>query len=418
MTVLFLSLSVLFCSKGGDDRGNGTTTLSVWETYNNEEHSLFMELIHEFENRHPDVRFSVQRIPFTGADAKILSASATRSTPDIARVDCAMVTKLAARNAIVPIDTWVDPQHLSSLNQAALSSNRWNNKLYGLPDQVTGAALFYNKALFRNAGLDPEKPPKDWDQFIETAKRLTDPSKGVYGFGMRNSLWWTFPFFSTFGATFLKEIDGRRTCALHEPEGIRALQFKVDLYQKHAVEAGAWRAGAINPDTGFQNQKYAMVLNGPWKLKNLENSGMEFGVTLIPEGPAGTATNVGGTNMVIFRTCENRDIACTFLEYLTSSKSQALWAEKLGQIPVNLDSYPMIGQDVSPHLKTFMEQMKRAVPRPNMESYDEIENAINPEMEAALTGKLSVKNALKRSAEKINRILREEDERLSGDNNI
>ena len=397
------------CSKGKEDGASDRVTLTIWETYNNEEHNVFMELVSRYENEHPGVTISVQRIPFTGADSKILSACATRSTPDIGRVDCALVTKLAAKKAVIPIDAWIDRTLLSSLNQAALSSNMWNDRLHGLPDQITGAALFYNRSLFRDAGLDPDDPPEDWDVFVETARKLTDPSRGIYGFGMRNSLWWTFPFFSTFGATFLEVSENGRRCALDSPEAVSALQFKVDLYQAHKVEAGAWQAGAITADTGFQNGKYAMVLNGPWKLKTLETLDLDFGVSLIPRGPAGTATNVGGTNMVVFRTCEHPDTACAFLTYLTSAEIQALWARKLGQIPVNLDSYPLIEAEAGPHIGIFMEQMKSAVARPNLVSYDEIETLINPEMEAALSGRKPPRDALRAAVGKINRVLEEED---------
>jgi ABC-type glycerol-3-phosphate transport system substrate-binding protein len=220
---------------------------------------------------------------------------------------------------------------------------------------------------------------------------------------MRNSLWWTFPFFNTFGAPFLSE-DGR-TCLLDSSEAREAFQLKVDLYQKHGVEAGAWKAGAVDPDMGFQNGKYAMVFNGPWKVRTLQKAEIDFGVALIPAGPRGTSTTVGGTNMVIFRNSEHQKEAADFLAYLVSSAVQAHWANELGQIPVNLNAYSEVDTLKHPYMKVFMEQMKTAVPRPQVPDYPHVENLVNPELEIALSGEKSVQDALSAVAKKVNKFL-------------
>jgi multiple sugar transport system substrate-binding protein len=223
---------------------------------------------------------------------------------------------------------------------------------------------------------------------------------------MNNSLWWTFPFFFSYGAGFLTE-DGK-TCLLDSPEAVSAFALKVNLYRKYKIEGGAWQAGAINPDAGFRNRKYAMIFSGPWSIKSLTDAGVPFGVALVPAGPAGSATTVGGTNMVIFHK-ETKDLALKFMKFLLTPEIQAFWANELGQIPLREDAIPLIDTAKHPYLKTFIEQMKYATPRPPHPNYTEIELTFNAEMEAALSGQKTPEQALKDAVKKVNeKILKEE----------
>jgi multiple sugar transport system substrate-binding protein len=223
-------------------------------------------------------------------------------------------------------------------------------------------------------------------------------------------LWWTFPFFNTYGAKFISaDLD---SCLLNSPEGISALQLKVDLYQKHKIEGGAWITGGKGAREGFTNNIYAMIFTGPWDIEQLKKENKHFGVCLIPKGPKGTSTNVGGTDMIVFKTSKHPKSAFEFLKYLTSADVQVKWSNSLGQIPVNIDAYSRIDSLKYPELKVYMEQMKTAVPRPQIASYEDIETIINPELESALTGQKTVKSALDSAVRKINARLKEDKDPL------
>ncbi|MEA3431159.1 MAG: extracellular solute-binding protein [candidate division WOR-3 bacterium] len=378
-------------------------TISIWVSYNDEEYRTFTEIVQNYEEL-KGVKVKIQRIPFDGTEQKVLTALATRTAPDIARVDCAFVSRLALRGGVCALNEFGAGELVDELVPAAVSGNIIDGKIYGIPDQTNCLCLFYNKRLFREAGLDPEKPPSTWEEFISYGEKLTDVEKEIFGFGMRNTLWWTLPFFYTFGARFIDE--GK--CVLNTEEAVEGLQFKVDLYSKYKIEAGAWKSGAVDPDMGFQNDKYAMVLSGPWRIKILLNIGIDFGVGMIPKGPAGTATTVGGTNMVIFRGTKDKELAFDFLKFLVSKENQTRWANELGQIPVNVNSFDDVDLIKHPYLETFLHQMKTAVPRPVIPDYPAVENVVNQEIEAALSGKRSVEETLSVITEKVNKLLEEE----------
>jgi ABC-type glycerol-3-phosphate transport system substrate-binding protein len=388
----------------GCGRGQGeSATLTIWQTYNEEEYPVFKEIVESFKTAHPDVTIDVVRLPFAGAEPKIQTALTTRTEPDIARVDVSFLAKLAGKNALLDLGPHIPSDFRDEILPVALSSCYYNDTLWGLPDQTNGLCLFYNKEHFRRAGLDPERPPTTWDELISYGRKLTNKDEGVFGIGLSNSLWWTLPFFYTHGASFLSE-DGTH-CVLNSPEGVAAFQLKVDLNRKYGIEGGAWRAGGIIHDLGFQNGRYAMILNGPWAVESLKRTGIDFGVGLIPAGPVGTATNVGGNNLVVFRSTDRPELAAAFLQFVASEETQRMWASRLGQIPVNVRAADVITSEEHPYLAVFVEQMKTATPRPQVMGYPEIENLMNPEMQAALDGTKSVEAALNAAVAEIDKLL-------------
>ncbi|MBI3039276.1 extracellular solute-binding protein [bacterium] len=386
------------CNDRIDKTPDGKTILAFWHSYNDEEEVVLREIISEWEKKNQGFTVSAIRIPFSGHESKIRTALTVERGPDMARVDWAFVCELARKHALVDLGTLGFDSIKDQYLKAPLGTTFIDGKYWGIPDQTTGLGLFYNKKLFRDAGLDPERTPKTWDEFVEFAKKLTNSEKGTFGFAMENTLWWTLPFFNTFGAKVISE-DGK-SCSLNSPEAIKAMEFKAGLFKAHKVEAGAWRAGSVNPETGFLNGRYAMILMGPWNLAKYASSPIEFGVGLIPEGPSGTSTNVGGTDVVIFNSSKYPKESYNFLTFFTSPESQAKWCKKLNQIPVNLKTYDLVSFE-NKHLLVFMEQMKHALPNPIVTKSNILEKIVNPEMEAVLTGQKSAEDAFRLAARKV-----------------
>jgi multiple sugar transport system substrate-binding protein len=384
----------MFCSP------QKTESVTIWVSYNDEEFRLFKEIIQEFEKKQ-GIKFEVQRVPFDGMLEKILTSVIAGQNPDIARLDIAQVHLLAKKGIIVELDTLYFKDLLNELYQAPLKSSFYKGKLYGIPDQVTCILLFYNKDLFREKGIDPENPPKNWDEFLDYAKKLTDIKKGIYGFGMRNTLWWTFPFFYTFGAECFDEYG---TPNFLNEDVKKALIFKRDLYLKYKVEGGAFLEGAVNPDMGFINRKYAMIFSGPWKIRALLDINFPFGISLIPEGKAGSWTALGGTQMVIFKNSENKEIAQRFFKYFLSSEVQAKWANELGQIPVNKKAIEKIDFDKNRYLKILIKAVEKAKPRPPIAEYPEVERIFVQEVGLFLKGEKNIKETLENLQKRIEKL--------------
>lgn len=446
-----ISISILMasCSKGvTEENSEYDIVLEIWEGFKFEEHELFQEICRDFEKQYEQetgkkILLNPSRVPFDDMITKLKTATLAGTTPDIGIVDALKVIELAYGDVVLPLDTLegfkgtID-ETAADYIPAAVGSNivhvRGERHIYGLPAQTTCLALFWNRKIFRRyenelreAGLDPNRPPEDWEEFIAYGRILTNPEDGIYAFGMRNSLWFTMPFFNLYEATFV-EIQGDEYISTIDSErAAAALHQKVDLALEYNIEGGAWKAGAKDPDQGFLNESYAMVLNGPWNVEKFKSSGLDLGISLIPRITKDKAisvgllsenstdeeynekitssSNVGGQNIVIFSTCKHPEAAYEFLRYFTSRVIQKKWAEKLGQIPVRLDAQENLDTSVFPEIETFIKQINLAKPMPPLPLYGTLEmDVFNPEIDLVLNRKKSVEEAL----ENIDRALQSE----------
>lgn len=397
---------------------DGRTILTFWHTYGDLEEQVLRDIIKEWEGKNPKFAIRPVRIPFDGHKAKLRTALTVGQGPDMARVDWSFVCELARKNSVTDLATLGFENIRQQYLPAPLATAFVDGRYYGIPDQTTCVAMFYNRAMFREAGLippqtevnasgteTPEAPvqvedvvPKTWEEFIEVGKKLTDASKGQYAFAMMNTLWWNLPFLNSYGARVISE-DGKK-CVLDADAAIQAVEMMASLTNIHKVEAGAWRPGAISPEQGFVNGKYAMVFMGPWNLAKFKNAKMDFGVALIPGGTAGSSTNVGGTDVVVFKTSKYQAESYDFLTFFTNAENQKRWCSQLNQLPINLGAYDLVKFD-DPHLMMFMEQMKHAGPNPVIKDYGLLEDIVNPEIEAVLSGQKTARDALGSAARKV-----------------
>ncbi len=438
LLMIFIILTAGSCSRKTDAAPDTDITLQVWEGFKFEEHTLFEEICAAFEKDYAartgkSLRISAFRVPFDDMMTKIKTATLARSTPDICFVDALKVTELAYGKVVLPLDTLPNFEDtVDSIGRhfipAAFGSNivniRGETHLYGLPAQTTCLALFWNRKIFRRyaeplraAGLNPDRAPGDWDEFILYGKALTHPADGVWAYGMRNSLWFTIPFLNLYEAPFVEFQDGVFKSVINSARAHAALSLYVGLALDHGIEGGAWKAGAKDPDQGFLNESYAMVFNGPWNVEKFKSSGLDLGIVLIPrlskkqaiaagllpaeaddneyESRVRSSSNVGGQNAVIFSSCAHPDAALEFLKYFTGREVQKMWAEKLGQIPVRLDAQENLDTSVFPEIKTFIEQINLSRPMPPLPLYGTLENDVfNPEMDLVLNGRKTVEEAL------------------------
>ena len=430
-----------FATAGGQEYPTGPEKLLLWQGFKFEEVTLLRENVAEFTKAwnasHPwPIEIEIAQVPFNEMVRKLKSAALARRTPDMAFVDANAMVSLAFGNMAVELDKLPNfpgggienfrEAYVSGAFDTNVITFRGEQHLYGIPAQTTTLALFWNRKRFadkgpelRAAGLDPTRAPRDWDEFIQYGKILTEPAKGLYGFGMNNSLWFTMPFFNQYGTTPVRRrADGMLEAAFATKSGEAALSRKANFYLRDGIEAGAWREGSMDPDQGFANEKYAMVLTGPWMIDQFRGGGLDFGVAMIPRVPLEeakqlgivpqdateeststeqlSAGNIGGQNLVVVRKTRYADIAFQFALYFTSEPVQRLWAERLGQIPVLKSAQQGLDLSSFPEVPTFIRQINLAKPLPPLPFGAALETEIaNPEMNLVLQGKQSVSQALK-----------------------
>ncbi len=219
------------------------------------------KFIDKFEAANPDIDVEVSLFPFTDLLAKQVTAGAAGTLSDVFEVPLE-IRQRAAAGHIIPLDGYIDAKEKADFLDGAIADATYKGKLYGIPIWNVGARLFiYNKDLFEKGGIT--KFPETWEEYVETAKKLTDPAQGIYGGSFdgagQNTYNNFFQYLAQAGGSILNE-DWTK-CVVNSPEGVKALQFWVDLIHKYKV---------VNPNTGNLDHDENMALFAAGKIAMLD----------------------------------------------------------------------------------------------------------------------------------------------------
>ncbi len=366
--------------------------LTIWVTYSPTELKVFKKIVEKFEKNN-NVKVLIAQLPWQGHQTKIKMSLIANSPPDIARIDIGFLPTLVSANVIQPLDNLLDKNIKDAMFDSVKKSATYNGKLYAVADQITTIALFYRKDWLRKNNLFV---PRTLEELAQVAKALSDQKNNRYGIGLNLAIWWLRPILGAFKADYYN--DKLKKVTIDTPQFIEALKYVKYLIDQ-GIEGKAWKTGGINPDVGFLNGRYAFIFSGPWNYERFKKAGIDFGITLIPAGPFGNATSLGGTFMCIFKDSKHKKLAAKFLNYLLSKKVQEFWMKQLKQIPVNRNVKPI------DEVRIFFEELKYAKPRHFLKSYPLIETNWAPIMESILDGKVSIVDGVKILQKKVEEII-------------
>lgn len=303
-------------------------------------------MIEDFQDSHPEIGVDGQYIANTQYDAKINSLIAADNAPDIAYMNTGMAGRLAEQGRLVNLEDHFDdfPQLSERLPQSYFywAEGSATNTL-----ALATMNIWYDKDAFREAGVD--FPPADaaeawsWDEFVEAALRLTvdqegrrasesgfDPENiqryGVWLPSVFGQIW--YPMLISNGGAVTSE-DGARY-ELDSPESVEVFQRLQDLMHEHHVTPGlAQRQGAAPTSiVQLQSKRAAMVIDGQWVLLDLGQSGLDYGVGVLPKFQE-PRTTVGGAPAAIFQSTGNINQALELYLYYNDPQNVNLFANGL-----------------------------------------------------------------------------------------
>ncbi len=406
--IALLLLPLIFSACTRRESGQeGKITITFWHSFVASTVPALQDLLGEFERTHPTLHIQAQYIPTgDGLIQKLVSAIQSGTAPDISWIHSDFLDKLVEADALVPMKEFLggpDSLPVSDLRDlfpSLLEAGTFRNELYAMPMEATSLALLYNRGLFRNAGLDPDRPPRTWQELEDYASRLTSApdDKGRrerYGFFVpvfpasgELNIWmilqWT-PFLWQAGGNELTP-DGAQV-AFQSAAGVNALSLWKRIYR-----AEDFSKFGIAHDLGFASGKLAMVLDGPWNLPRYRTmTGVDWAVAPLPAGPSGRATYIAGEQLAIFRQSRHQAEAWTFVKWILGVETQARFSMKSGYLPVRRSVLSLPGYraflDQDPALKAFVEQMAVGRARRQIEHHRvEINRALAEAIERATLG--------------------------------
>jgi sn-glycerol 3-phosphate transport system substrate-binding protein len=374
----------------------------------------------DFTKENPSIRVKpIYTGTYQETIVKALTAVKSGEPPHTAIILSTDMFTLIDEDAIVPFDEVLkaeDQPWLKSFFPGFMKNSQTGGKTWGIPFQRSTIVLYWNKDAFKEAGLDPNKPPANWMEQVEMAKKLTkhDAAGNVTQWGIQvpssGFPYWLFQGFTTQNDVLLMNEAGTETY-FDKAQVAEALQYWVDLSQKHkAMPPGVIEWGTTPKD--FFEKKTAMMWTTTGNLTNVRNNAkFDFGVAMLPAGKhRGSPT--GGGNFYLFKktTPVQRDAVVKFVKWMTTPERAAQWGIDTGYVAVRADAWqtPAMKKYVDgfPAAAVARDQLPYAVAELSTHDNQRVTKALNDGLQAALTGTKTPAQAMKDAQAEAARLLR------------
>jgi multiple sugar transport system substrate-binding protein len=262
------------------------------------------------------ISVTTETVPQNEQSQRLLTQAASGELPDVAMISAQWFRILASKGLLEPLDqSQFSDVKIDDMQKVLLDAYSFDGKLYGLPTDLDMGVLFYNKDLFKKAGVAEPSPDWTWHDFADTAKALTkgDGSGKQFGADIGASIG-NYPFLSTIANSYGGELidTASGTATVDQAAGRRALE----LWDRMVVKDQS--APGIGSDASIVNGNIAMGVYGPWAAYYfLKDAKFDWGVTSLPMGDE-PATWAWGSVMVVFKNSANKASALKFVDNFLS----------------------------------------------------------------------------------------------------
>jgi len=401
---------------------DGRTVLRYMAWGNPEQLQVDEHLAREFEKRNPKVRVHVYRVPGSSYADKLQLMLASRTAPDVMRVDHYMFPALVRKDYFLNLQPFITAEpkgFLDDFTPTALDECRWNGQLYAMNVLFGSVMVYYNKNLFAQAGVpDPYKLSRegkwDWDAFVRAAQALTVHDAGGHPTQFGSTMV-TFPLYASVvwnnGGDFMNH-DLTRFTLGDDPKGVEAIQEYADLrWKSHATPTPA--DNALSPFT-FESGKMAM--NWDWAgatprfRKNIKDK-FEWDIAPPPTGPAGDHPVVKGNQLAAFKETPHPELAWEFIKFMTGPDAEMLLYGKFRRsVPTRLsvqhDPQYLATTEPPFHTDVFLDLVHRGRTLPIDARYNEWVSEYNGAMDGLFNvGEGDARSACRAATDRINTLL-------------
>lgn len=390
-------------------------TLTFWDENAGEKRTpYYEELIKRFNDSQDRIVVTYEGIPSSSAKEKYDVAIATNATPDIGHCNAAWGSNWLAQECLVDLDSYFDAwDEKGDINENYLRLNREldpENRLFMITDTVSTPLMWVRTDLLKEKGLDV---PKTWDDFFTTAEKMTDASKGVYGFSFRGDssscVELQHAMYAYSGIEDYFDENGK--CTINAPEHVEFVTRYAALYNKYTAESDITN-GYKEMVAAFDGGSAAMIFHNTGSAAEHASALQpdQYVAVSFPESLTGTRSYTAGSQggFCIFNTCEHPDEAWEFIKFMLSEDSNSYWNKSIGQIPMNnkvlKEDWVSKSQSTMEALNTLTASNCHLVSQPKyLPDYSTIMNTNNPaNFQAMLLGEMSVQSFLDNWAEQMN----------------
>ncbi|MEU3183462.1 sugar ABC transporter substrate-binding protein [Streptomyces sp. NPDC006923] len=415
--VLATVLPLSACGGGADSGSSdasgkveGKITFQTWNLQANFK-DYFNGVIADFEKKYPGTDVKWVDRPAEGYADKISADAAGGTLPDVVNVSPDLLAPLAKAGLALDLDTSAS-QYRDEYLPGAWQSDQVPGLegTYAFPWYLNTGPMFYNKRLFKEAGLDPEKPPTTYDDVFAAGLKLAERSKGKIA-TLANVP--TIEDFGRYGAELTTK-DGTGF-AFNDAKGVELLTKYKELYDAKALDPQALTATPESSGHKFLTESVAMNPGSALDLTNFKKQAPNLYKNI---GITDQVTNTGKVNMYVMGVMVNartkqKPAAVAFAHFVTDATRQMAFAKQVAIFPStagSLDDPYFTKEDGTDETRVRIaaaKSLKNAVNYTPVQFSDQMKTELGNEVAKALQGKQSPKEALDNAVKACDRLLQQ-----------
>ncbi len=351
---------------GGETTSEGEApaasgTITMWSRESGK--GYVSKVVDAFNASQSDVTVELTIVPDADFVTKFGAAAATGDAPDITALDVSRMQYFSSVGALLDLtDRVATLPYYNDMAPSHLNLAEYQGANYGVPFSAEASVLYRNKDLFTAAGLDPDKPPTNYQEFIDDAKAIHALGADTYGFVFSGAAggsnhFGSVPFIWASGGSLLSD-DGT-TAQFDTPEVADFLQFFKDLNDAGAIPPSAASDTGANALPAFLSGKVGMVTSGAFVVNQFiaTDPGFDWDISLIPGKDGGTGSFAGGDELAIPSGSSNPDAAWEFIKFATDKDGQTILAE-VGAVPTRADLLDEIYIPLDPRYEVLAHAME------------------------------------------------------------
>ena len=301
------------------------------------------ELIRQFQKANPEITVKQVTVPYDNYRTRIAAAIPAGEGPDVTQLFYGWLGDYINAKLLQPLPP-------ATFDTAAIDRDffpfvqgmKVNGQYYALPTAVRSLALFWNRKVFKDAGLDPDKPPATLAELVDIARKTTkrDASGNLLTAGIaldtagQDVQWIRQVLVNEFGGTPYSA-DGRKV-TYNSPSGIAAVQWYIDLITKEKTSELGFLTDGV---TAFRSGRAAMTIDGSFRLGAFDGQrGLDYGVAELP-GHNAIRSNFASywVNGITAKARGAKlEAAAKFLAFVTTPAAMQLWMETVGELPARV----------------------------------------------------------------------------------
>jgi multiple sugar transport system substrate-binding protein len=347
--------------------------IKVWYSNNAEEVAWGKKMVAAWNQAHPNEKVTGQEIPAGKSSEDVIGAAITAGNAPclVFNTSPAAVPGFQKQGGLVALDDMPGgKQYVEQRTGAAAKQYASpDGKYYQLPWKSNPVMIFYNKKLFKKAGIDPDNPPlASYSQFLDTARKLVSSKAAdaaIYPAPTSEFYQSWFDYYPLFIAQTGKQLVQDGKPQFDSPAGQQVADFWKTLYSENLAPNEKYNGDA------FADGKAAMAIVGPWAVA-VYGDKVDWGVAPVPTADGKPASDIhtfsDEKSIAMYSACKNRGTAWDVLKFATSKEQDGAFLQETGQMPMrqNLTSTYADFFSSKKEYKTFAEQAARTVEVPNV----------------------------------------------------